>query len=92
MTTDDRPAADRLRLQASKVTSDLQEMGSIAGEAIQENLRQMREGATECFERRCDEVQKAELTFETFIKDRPFKSILIAAGVGWFLGRFWQRR
>jgi ElaB/YqjD/DUF883 family membrane-anchored ribosome-binding protein len=86
------PAADRMRSQARKVATDLQEMGNIAHDAVQENLGQMRDNSSEYFEHRCDEVHKAEHTFETFIKDRPFKSILIAAGVGWFLGRFWKRR
>ncbi len=95
MTTDDRsdqPAADRLRSQAKKLTIDLQEMEKIAGDVVQENLGQMRENAVEYIERGRDEVQKAEHTVGALIRDRPFQSILIAAGVGWFLGRFWQRR
>jgi ElaB/YqjD/DUF883 family membrane-anchored ribosome-binding protein len=95
MTTDDRsdpPAADRLRSQAQKLTIDLQEMGNIVGDAAQENLGQMRAGACEYIERGRDEVQKAEHTIEALIRDRPFKSILIAAGLGWFVGRFWKHR
>lgn len=94
MTTYDRSdesAADRLRSQAQKLTIDLQDMGNIAGDAVQENFGQMRENASEYVERGRDEVQKAEHTIEALIRDRPFKSILVAAGVGWFLGRFWQR-
>ena len=52
----------------------------------------MRDNASEYVERGRDEVQKAEHTIEALIRDRPLKSILIAAGVGWFVGRFWQRR
>lgn len=95
MTTDDRSdqtAADRLHSQAQKLTIDLREMGNIAGDAVQENLGQMRENAAEYIERGRDGVQKAEHTVEALIRNRPFRSILIAAGVGWFLGRFWQRR
>ncbi len=95
MTTDDRsdrPAADRLRSQAQKLTTDLQEIENIAGDVVQENLGQMRDNASEYVERGRDEVRKAEHTIEALIRDRPLKSILIAAGVGWFVGRFWQRR
>jgi ElaB/YqjD/DUF883 family membrane-anchored ribosome-binding protein len=95
MTTDDRSdrsAADRLRSQAQKLTIDLQEMGNIVGDAAQENLGQMREDACEYIERGRDEVQKAEHTIEALVRDRPFKSILIAACVGWFVGRFWKHR
>jgi ElaB/YqjD/DUF883 family membrane-anchored ribosome-binding protein len=88
--TADRSATDRLREQAREVTKDFQEMGHIANEAVQENLGQMRENASECYEKGRDQLYKAEHTFEQFIRDRPVKSILIAAGIGLFLGRFWR--
>jgi len=86
-----RSATARLRDQAREVTKDFQEMGQIANEAVQENLGQMRENASECYERGRDGVHKAERNFEQFIREQPFKSLLIAAGVGLFLGRFWRR-
>jgi len=88
----DQSAADRMRSQAQKVKSDLQEMGSIAGDVVQENLGQVRDTASEYFERQRDEVHRVEQTLASHIKDRPIQSILIAAGVGLFLGRFWPRR
>jgi ElaB/YqjD/DUF883 family membrane-anchored ribosome-binding protein len=94
MMTDNNPdqsAADRMRSQAQKVTSDLQQMGSIAGDVVQENLGQIRDTASEYVERQRDEVHRVEQTLESYIKDRPFKSILVAAGVGLFVGRFWRR-
>jgi ElaB/YqjD/DUF883 family membrane-anchored ribosome-binding protein len=90
--TPDKPAADRMRSQARKVTMDLQEMGSIAGDVVQENLGQIRESASACFEQQRDEVRRVEQSLESFIKDRPFRSIMIAAGVGLFVGRFWRHR
>lgn len=89
--TTDRSATDRLREQAREVTKDFQEMGHIANEAVQENLGQMRENASECYERGRDGVHKIEHTFEQFIREHPLKSLLIAAGIGLFLGRFWRR-
>jgi ElaB/YqjD/DUF883 family membrane-anchored ribosome-binding protein len=80
-----------MRLQAQKVKSDLQEMGSIAGDVVQENLGQVRDTASEYFERQCEEVQRVEQTLARYIKDRPIQLILIAAGVGLFFGRFWRR-
>jgi len=90
--TPDQSAADRMRSQAQKVKSDLQEMGSIAGDVVQENLGQVRDTASEYFERQRDEVQRVEQTLVSYIKDRPIQSILISAGVGLFFGRFWRRR
>jgi ElaB/YqjD/DUF883 family membrane-anchored ribosome-binding protein len=95
MMTDNNPdqsAADRMRSQAQKVTSDIQAMGSIAGDVVHENLGQIRDTASEYFERQRDEVHRVEQTLESYIKDRPYQSVLIAAGVGLFLGRFWPRR
>jgi len=86
-----RSATARLRDQAREVTKDFQEMGHIANEAVQENLGQMREKVSECYEQGRDQVYKGEHTFEQLIRDRPFKSILIAAGIGLFFGRFWRR-
>jgi ElaB/YqjD/DUF883 family membrane-anchored ribosome-binding protein len=80
-----------MRLQAQKVKSDLQEMGSIAGDVVQENLGQVRDTASEYFERQREEVQRVEQTLARYIKDRPIQLILIAAGVGLFFGRFWRR-
>jgi ElaB/YqjD/DUF883 family membrane-anchored ribosome-binding protein len=87
-----RPATERLRDQAGEVTKDLAEMANIASDAVQENLGQMREDASEYFEQGRDQVYKAEHTLEQFIRNQPVKSILIAAGVGLCLGRFWKHR
>ncbi len=87
-----RPASDRLGEQARKVAEDLQELGAIAGSAAQERLGQVRENATDCYEEKREKVHQVERTFEQYIRERPLKSILIAAGVGLVLGRFWMRR
>jgi len=88
----DRPVTERLREQAHEVTRDLQEMGNIAGDAVEENLQHLRENASEYCEHGRDRVHKVERSFEQFIRDQPLKSILIAGGVGLLLGRFWLRR
>jgi ElaB/YqjD/DUF883 family membrane-anchored ribosome-binding protein len=88
----DRPATDRLCEQAREVTKELQQMGNTAGDAVRENLGQLQDEASEYYEQGRDQAYQAKHTFEQFIKDHPLKSILIAAGVGVFLGRFWIRR
>jgi ElaB/YqjD/DUF883 family membrane-anchored ribosome-binding protein len=101
MTTVNRPgqanrgaatATDRLREQACEVTKELQEMGNTASDAVRENIGQLQDEVSEYYERGRDQAYQAERTFEQIIKDHPLKSILIAAGVGLFLGRFWIRR
>jgi ElaB/YqjD/DUF883 family membrane-anchored ribosome-binding protein len=90
--TSDQSATDRMRSQAQKVTSDIHEMGSIVGDVVQENLGQIRDTASAYFEQERDEVHRVERTLESYIKDRPIQSIMIAAGVGLVVGRFWPRR
>jgi ElaB/YqjD/DUF883 family membrane-anchored ribosome-binding protein len=87
-----RTASDRLGAQAKKVTEDIQELGGIAGEAAQEKLGQLRETASDRYEEGREKVQQVERTFEQYVQEHPVKSLLIAAGVGLVLGRFWMRR
>jgi ElaB/YqjD/DUF883 family membrane-anchored ribosome-binding protein len=78
--------------KARTVTQDLQELGGLARDMAQEKVEQLRASASEyCAEGR-DKVQQAEHSVEQFIRQRPFKSILIAAGVGVLLGGLWMRR
>ena len=67
-------------------------MGSIARDVAQEKLEQLRESATEYRDQGRDKIQEVERTIEDYIRERPIKTILIAAGVGLLLGRFWMRR
>ena len=83
--------SDRLGKQAVEVTKDLQEMGGIVRDAAQEKLGQVRENAAEYYEQGRDKVHNVVCAFEQFVRQQPFKSLLIAAGVGWLLGRFWRR-
>jgi ElaB/YqjD/DUF883 family membrane-anchored ribosome-binding protein len=39
-----------------------------------------------------DKVHGIACTCEQFIRERPLRSVLMAAGIGWLLGRFWNRR
>ena len=82
----------RLGKQSRKVTSDVKEMGAIASDAAQGMLGQFRKNAAEYYEQSRERVHRADRDVEQFIRDRPLKSILIAAGVGLLLGAFWMRR
>lgn len=78
--------------QSRKVTKDLQEMGAVARDAAQEKVGQLRENAAGYYEQSRDSVYQAERGVEQFIRDRPVKSVLVAAGIGVLLGGFWMRR
>ena len=74
------------------MTKDLQGMGAIARDAAQEKLGHLQENASEFYEQGRDKVRQAARTLEQFIGEQPLTSVLIAAGVGLLLGRFWMRR
>jgi ElaB/YqjD/DUF883 family membrane-anchored ribosome-binding protein len=87
-----RAASDRLRKQASTVTKDIQGMGTIARDAAQEQFDQIQENASELYDTGRVKVQQARRSLEQYIAEQPLTSMLIAAGVGLVLGRFWKRR
>lgn len=86
------PANGQMRKQARKITQDVSQMGKIARDVAEETLGQLRESATEYKDQGLDKIQEVERTIEDYIRERPIKTILIAAGVGLLLGRFWMRR
>ena len=86
-TTSDQPGK-----QAKEVTEDLQKMGGIIRDAAQEKLGQVGDKAAEYYGQGQEKVHGAACACEQFVRQRPLTSVLIAAGVGWLLGRFWKRR
>ncbi len=84
--------SDRLGAQAKEVSKDLREMGDTVRDAAQEKLGQVRENATEIYEQGRDNVHGVLCNFEQYVRERPVKSLLIAAGIGLLFGRFWMRR
>jgi ElaB/YqjD/DUF883 family membrane-anchored ribosome-binding protein len=88
----DRPASERFSEQASAVSKDIQGMGDVAKDVAQEKLEEFQENASAVYEQGRGKVREATRTLERFIAEQPLTSVLIAAGVGLFLGRFWMRR
>jgi len=87
-----KPVMDRLGAQAKEVGKDLQEMGGVAVEAMQDKFGEMRDNAVEYYEHGKDKFAAVERSFESLVKEHPLKSVLIATAAGWLFGRFWMRR
>ena len=83
---------DQLGQQAKEVAEDFQEMGGAVRDAAQAKLGEVGEKAAEYCQQAQDKVHGFACVCEQFIRDRPPRSVLIAAGIGWVLGRFWNRR
>jgi len=77
---------------ARTVTRDHQKLGSTVRDTAQEKVEHLRAGAADSAREGRDNVQPVERSFAQYVREQPLKSILIAAGVGLVLGRFWLRR
>ncbi len=78
--------------QARTVTRNHRKLNSTVRDAAQETVEQLRASAADCATAGREQVQQVERGFAQYVRDQPLKSILIAAGVGLVLGRFWLRR
>ena len=84
--------SEQLGQQAKEVTEDLQRMCGTVRDAAQEKLGQVGEKASEYCEQQQDKAHGTACACEQFLRQRPLMSVLLAAGIGWLLGRFWNRR
>jgi ElaB/YqjD/DUF883 family membrane-anchored ribosome-binding protein len=83
---------DKLGKQAKELTEDLQKLGGTVRDAAQEKLGQVGDRVSEYCEQGRDKVHGVACACEQFLRQRPLMSVLLAAGVGWLLGRFWKHR
>jgi len=78
--------------QSRTVGRDHQKSSSAVRDTAQEKVEQLRANAADRAKEGQDKVQQVERSFAQYVQEQPLKSILIAAGVGLVLGRFWMRR
>jgi ElaB/YqjD/DUF883 family membrane-anchored ribosome-binding protein len=83
---------DRLGAKAKEVSRDFKEIGDIVTDVAQEKLDQARENAAEYVEQGRDKVHGVACACEQYIRERPLRSVLFAAGIGLVFGRFWKHR
>jgi ElaB/YqjD/DUF883 family membrane-anchored ribosome-binding protein len=83
--------SERLGEQAKEAVDDLEEIGGTVRDAAQEKLGQVGERAAECCEQAREKVHGVACHCEQFLRQKPLTCVLLAAGIGWLLGRFWKR-
>jgi ElaB/YqjD/DUF883 family membrane-anchored ribosome-binding protein len=83
---------ERIGKQVTEVMQDLQEMREATQGTAGDELEQSRETDSECCEKERGNVPPAKCSLRRFIQELPIKSVLIAAGAGVLLGRFWTIR
>ena len=84
--------SNQLGRQAKEVAKDLQAMGGTVRDAAQDTLEQVGEKASEYYGHGRDKVHGVACACKQVLRERPLTSVLLAAGVGLLLGRFWLRR
>jgi ElaB/YqjD/DUF883 family membrane-anchored ribosome-binding protein len=80
------------RKQAEAVTRDHQKLGRAIRDTAQDTVEQLHAGAADLGREGRNKMEQAGRSFEQYVREQPLKSVLIAAGVGLVLGRFWMRR
>ena len=76
---------DQFRETAAMAREDLREMGTLAKDVA-------REKAQDIYTRGREKTKEWGENLETYVRDQPVKSLLIAAGVGLALGFLMRRR
>ena len=76
----------------SEISDNLRQIGDHIQGVAQDNYEQIEDRAAGYYEAGRDKAQEWEDDVLQYIKDKPLQSVLIAAGVGLLLGRFWSRR
>jgi ElaB/YqjD/DUF883 family membrane-anchored ribosome-binding protein len=82
---------DRFGKEVQEVEKDLKEMGGTVRDAAREKLGEVGETASKYYAEGREPVHGIACACEQFLHKRPLTSVLIGAGVGWLLGRFWKR-
>lgn len=85
-------AAERLVEHSSAVADDLRQLGRLTGEAAKEKIGQARERAGEAYEASVEKLGEGRTYLEDCVREKPLRSIAIAAGVGMLLGLVLARR
>ncbi len=80
------PTRATLGEQTSKVAEEVRELGNIALSSAGEALQSVKERGGEVLEKGKERAGAAREGFEGYVSENPFKSVLIAAGIGALIG------
>lgn len=84
--------ADQISQKAANLQDKLRSVGSQMRDVAQEKTSQLRDKATEYYEHGRERAREWEQDLESYVREKPIQSVLIAAGVGLVLGFLWRHR
>jgi ElaB/YqjD/DUF883 family membrane-anchored ribosome-binding protein len=85
-------ATDQLRAHSGTVREDLNQLGRLAKGAAREKLGEARDVAGEYYDTGRKKAEEFETQLVDYVRTKPLKSVLIAAGVGALFGLLISRR
>jgi ElaB/YqjD/DUF883 family membrane-anchored ribosome-binding protein len=80
-----------LRDKAAQVTENLRDLGGQVRDAAREKYENLSEEARAYYEHGKDKAHEWEEGIESYVREKPLRAVLIAAGVGVLLGVLWKR-
>lgn len=86
ITSPSRGTRPTLSEQTSKVAEDVRELGNIALGNAGDALHTMKERGSQALEKGKEKAGQAREGFEEYVAENPFKTVLIAAGIGALIG------
>ena len=83
---------EQIREQTGAVRDDLGQLGRLAKQAAKEKLDEARETASGYYDHGRKKADELETQLADYVRTKPLKSILIAAGIGALFGILISRR
>lgn len=78
--------------RAAAVADDFHEVGDAARQMAKDSVSAVRDTAMQYLDESRSRVQRLSDEIESRVTERPMKSLLVAAGIGFLLGAIWTRR
>lgn len=76
---------------AAQMSQNIRDLGSQVRDAATEKYSQLREQASTYYDQGRDRATEWEQNLEGYVREKPLQAVLMAAGVGMFLGLLWKR-
>lgn len=88
--TDSR--TDDLKQAAAQAGRNVRQAGEHVKEAATQKYNEIKDQASIYYNEGRERAAEFEKSLESYVQEKPLKSVLIAAGIGLVLGMVWKRR
>jgi len=80
-----------LRDTAAQVGENLRDLGGQVRDTATQQYEHLRDQASQYYDQGRQRALEMEENLEQYVQEKPIQALLIAAGVGMFLGLLWKR-